>query len=138
MVWILSVPFILLYVFCSDFLLSLFMDNPSAKALETGRLFLRIVCPFYPIVCVKLICDGILKGAGLMKKFMVTTFTDLILRVGIAYVLSSTALGVTGIWLSWPIGWSVGTILSVIFYLGCKWTTDEKALKEDAEAVKIE
>ena len=138
MVWILSVPFILLYVFCSDFLLSLFMDNPSAKALETGRLFLRIVCPFYPIVCVKLICDGILKGAGLMKKFMVTTFTDLILRVGIAYVLSSTALGVTGIWLSWPIGWSVGTILSVIFYLGCKWTTDEKTLKEDAEAVKIE
>ncbi len=139
MVWILSVPFILLYVFASDFLLTLFMDNPSAKALETGRLFLRIVCPFYPIVCVKLICDGILKGASLMKKFMITTFSDLILRVGIAYVLSSTALGVTGIWLSWPIGWSVGTILSIVFYFGCKWTPEEKtAPLDDADAVRIE
>ncbi len=139
MVWILSVPFILLYVFASDFLLTLFMDNPSAKALETGRLFLHIVCPFYLIVCVKLICDGILKGAGLMKRFMITTFSDLILRVGIAYILSSTALGVTGIWLSWPIGWSVGTILSVAFYFTIKWTSEEKTIiRKDAEAVRIE
>ena len=47
---------------------------------------------------------------------MVATFTDLILRVGMAIVLSATALGSTGIWLSWPVGWFVGTVLSMVFY----------------------
>lgn len=138
MVWILSIPFILLYVFASDFLLGLFMDNPSAKALETGRLFLRIVCPFYPIVCVKLICDGVLKGAGMMRRFMITTFADLLLRVGLAAVLSSTALQVTGIWLSWPMGWSIGTILSVIFYKSANWNNDNSLLKEEAVEIKAD
>ncbi len=138
MVWILSIPFILLYVFASDFLLGLFMDNPSAKALETGRLFLRIVCPFYPIVCVKLICDGVLKGAGMMRRFMITTFADLILRVSLAAVLSSTALQVTGIWLSWPIGWSIGTILSVIFYRSGNWGNENTLIKEEVEEIKAD
>ncbi len=136
MVWILSIPFIILYVFASNFLLGLFMDNPSPKALETGRLFLRIVCPFYPIVCVKLICDGVLKGAGMMKKFMVTTFADLFLRVGLAAVLSSTALKVTGIWLSWPIGWTIGTILSVIFYRSGSWNNEKAIIREEAVKIK--
>ena len=38
-------------------------------------------------------------------RFMIATFTDLILRVGIAAVLSATALGSTGIWMAWPVGW---------------------------------
>ena len=51
-----------------------------------------------------------------MGRFMVATFTDLILRVGMAIVLSGTELGSTGIWLSWPIGWCIGTVLSIVFY----------------------
>ena len=38
-----------------------------------------------------------------MVRFMIATFTDLILRVGIAAVLSATALGSTGIWMAWPV-----------------------------------
>ncbi len=44
-----------------------------------------------------------------MVRFMIATFTDLILRVGIATVLSATALGSTGIWMAWPVGWCIGT-----------------------------
>ena len=65
--------------------------------------------------------DGILRGAGLMKKFMIATFTDLVLRVALAEILSRTALGVTGVWLSWPIGWAVATVLSIVFYAKTKW-----------------
>lgn len=50
-----------------------------------------------------------------MKAFMAGTFTDLILRVALAAVLSATALGSTGIWCSWPVGWVTGGIISVIF-----------------------
>ena len=52
-----------------------------------------------------------------MVQFMVSTFADLILRVVLSVALSSTALGSTGIWLSWPIGWAVGTGLSLLFCL---------------------
>ena len=45
----------------------------------------------------------------MMVRFMIATFSALILRVGIAIVLSSTALGSTGIWMAWPVGWCIGT-----------------------------
>ena len=74
-----------------------------SPAIDTGMLFLRILSPFYFVVSLKLVTDGILRGCGMMVRFMIATFSDLILRVGIAIVLSSTALGSTGIWMAWPV-----------------------------------
>jgi Na+-driven multidrug efflux pump len=85
-------------------------------------IFLKIVSPFYLVASVKLISDGILRGAGMMKHFMVATFIDLALRVVLAYLLSKTHLGSTGIWLSWPIGWFISMALSVLFYRSAKWS----------------
>ena len=116
LVWLLCVPLVVLYFFFGRFLLLLFMNDPQGPAIDTGMLFLRILSPFYFVVSVKLVADGILRGCGLMGRFMVATFSDLILRVGMAIVLSATALGSTGIWLSWPVGWFVGTVLSMVFY----------------------
>lgn len=115
-VWIIDIPIALAYFFLPSFLLNLFMDNPSEIALKTGIQFLHIVSPFYFVVSVKIISDGVLKGAGYMKQFMASTFMDLIIRVTGAIILSSTALQVTGVWLSWPVGWALGTIVSVFFY----------------------
>ena len=64
--------------------------------------------------------DGILRGAGAMNAFMVATFSDLILRVVFAFVLSPV-FGEQGIWYSWPIGWTVASILSMIFYAAGVW-----------------
>ena len=68
------------------------------------------------MISAKLIADGILRGSGLMKQFMIATFTDLILRVGLAFLLSKTVLGSTGIWCAWPIGWTIAAIVSIVFY----------------------
>ena len=116
MVWLLSLPMCLLYVFCGETLVSFFMDRPSAEALRTGMLILRILSPFYFVVSLKLVADGILRGAGMMKQFMTATFTDLSLRVILAFLLSRTALGSTGIWLAWPVGWTIACALSVLFF----------------------
>ena len=43
-------------------------------------------------------------------------------------LLLSKALGTDGIWWSWPIGWGVGMVVSVIFYFTTKW---KKPLPED-------
>lgn len=120
MVWIISIPLVLLYFFAGKHLLYLFLDNPTNTAIHTGIMFLCILSPFYFVVSAKLVADGILRGAGLMSRFMITTFTDLILRVVLAIILSKQ-FGSTGIWCAWPIGWSIATTLSVIFYKKAKF-----------------
>lgn len=120
MVWIISIPLVLLYFFAGKQLLYLFLDNPTNTAIHTGIIFLCILSPFYFVVSAKLVADGILRGAGLMSRFMITTFTDLILRVVLAIILSKQ-FGSTGIWCAWPIGWSIATTLSVIFYKKAKF-----------------
>lgn len=120
MVWIINIPLVLLYFFAGKQLLYLFLDNPTNTAIHTGIMFLCILSPFYFVVSTKLVADGILRGAGLMSRFMITTFTDLILRVVLAIILSKQ-FGSTGIWCAWPIGWSIATTLSVIFYKKAKF-----------------
>ncbi len=121
MVWMLSLPLFLLYFFGGSIVLKLFMDQPTELAMQTGLNFLRILSPFYFVVSAKLVADGILRGAGMMSRFMVATFTDLILRVVLAFVFSKTALGATGIWCAWPIGWCVATVVSICFYRRGPW-----------------
>ena len=113
----LCVPVITLYFGFPTLPISLFMDGTvSVEAMRTGVQFLRIVSPFYLVVCVKLVVDGVLRGAGLMREFMIDTFTDLVLRVGLC-ILFSALMGSVGIWCSWPVGWTLGTALCVFFYL---------------------
>ena len=115
LVWCLCVPIVLCYVVFGKELLLLFMDSTSTEALLTGRQFLWILSPFYFVVSAKLVTDGVLRGAGAMKPFMAATFTDLILRVVLAYIFSAM-FGVIGIWCAWPIGWMISTAMSVYFY----------------------
>ena len=126
MVWMLSAPLFVLYFFAGKWILYAFIDEPTALTLQTGIEFLRILSPFYFVISIKFVADGILRGAGMMGKFMVTTFLDLILRVGIAVLLSRTILGAAGIWCAWPIGWIVAVILSLAFYKSGRWNDLEK------------
>ena len=124
LVWMLCIPLTILYIFVGKYLLYIFLDNPSGTAMDVGIEILRILAPFYIVVSAKLVADGVLRGAEMMNKFMIATFTDLILRVVFAKALS-IPFGTTGIWLAWPIGWSVATVLSVIFYRRGIWRKSE-------------
>ena len=115
LVWLLCIPIAVLYFFGGRVVVSIFMDSPGGEAMDVGIQFLRIVAPFYFVVSAKLVTDGVLRGSGMMRQFMIATFSDLILRVVLAKQLSGM-LGSVGIWLAWPIGWIVGTILSLLFY----------------------
>ena len=121
LVWMLSLPLFLLYFFGGNLVLKLFMDEPTELAMKTGLTYLKILSPFYFVVSAKLVADGILRGAGMMKDFMIATFTDLILRVLLAFCFSRTPLGATGIWCAWPVGWCIATVLSIMFYKHGPW-----------------
>ena len=129
MVWLICIPLVVLYCTCGRNLMEFFVEDATEAAMNSGIMFLRILSPFYFVISVKLVADGILRGAGMMRQFMGATFTDLILRVVLAFVLSQTALGSNGIWCAWPIGWTTATILSVWFYKNGMWNRTENDCK---------
>lgn len=120
LIYLICVPIVLLYLLAGRMLVHIFMNTSTGTAIDTGVIFLRIVVPFYFIVATKLIADGILRGTGAMKEFMIGTFSDLILRVLLA-ILFSKEFGAVGIWCAWPFGWTISTIISVCFYKKGVW-----------------
>ena len=113
-----AVVFSLVYVIFANDLIYIFMDSADLNniaAADAGVHFLTIVSPFFLAVGLKLNSDGLLRGTGDVRSFMITTFTDLILRVAIAFLLCPH-FGATGIWMSWPIGWSISAVLSNVLY----------------------
>ena len=123
---IIAVPFILVYCIFGDAAMRLFIDaNKTAnidEVIKIGKQFLYIVSPFYLVIPVKIVMDGVLRGGERMFDFMASTFTDLILRVGFSYILTLwTPLGEVGIWMSWPIGWLISICVSFGCYISGKW-----------------
>ncbi len=118
-----ALPVTAAYLLFDGELVSMFMkDSRDSAAVAVGCGFLRIVAPFYFAVTAKLNCDAVLKGAGAVLFFVITTFTDLILRVVLAFVFSEPlGMGLDGVWWSWPVGWGVSAVLSVAFYLTGSW-----------------
>ncbi len=99
----------------------------NAEVIATGANFLWITCPFYIFIAIKTTADGVIKGAGKLLQFMISTFVDLILRVVLCYALAPS-LGFTGVCIAWPIGWVIGTALAVGFYLSKKWQKSKFAV----------
>ncbi len=113
--FLISLPFALLFVIFGGELVNLFSSEADAQIIETGRTFLLTVAPFYLLICLKIGIDGGLRGCGIMKPFMISTWLDLVLRVAFAFILSPV-FGSNGIWFSWPVGWVLSVTLDIFFY----------------------
>jgi len=112
---------LILFLILAPKLIGLFVDSSeSINVINVGTEFLRTLAPFYLVVGLKMVCDGVLRGAGAMKDFMFATFSDLILRVALSFILASI-IGYSGIWWAFPLGWIIGTALSVYFYYKGTW-----------------
>lgn len=110
-----AIPFVILYFGFSRQMMGLFLGADSTEAIRAGMNFLHIVSPWYLMIVVKLMTDGIIRGSGAMGYFVLATIPDLVLRIGVALILSPH-FGSTGIWMAWPFGWVTATVLTVIFY----------------------
>lgn len=129
MIWLITLPFVVLYVFNSESMISMFARDLSSEALKAGVDYLRIVSPFMFIIGIKANSDSVLKGSTKMIHFLISTLSDLVLRVGFAYVLSFP-LAELGIWWAWPIGWVLATVISFVFYLTGIWYKPKKIRKK--------
>ncbi len=115
-----TIPLFILFFFFPNLMMKIFVNGEDVEIIKSGIEFLRTVSPFYLFISIKLIIDGVLRGSGVMKMFMISTFSDLLLRVVLCYTLTPF-FNETGIWYSWPAGWLLATLISCIFYFTGIW-----------------
>ena len=109
------------YMLFGKFFVSMFLESDSSgEALKIGTESIKIISSFYVVLSVKLVSDAVTSGAGAMKLFAIATFADLLLRVALSYALAPF-YDITGIALSWIIGWTVAAIMSYCFYRFGNW-----------------
>ncbi len=120
MSFIITAPLFVAFFIFPEYIMQIFVNAENVEIISSGADFLRIVSPFYLFISIKLIIDGVLRGSGVMKMFMVSTFSDLLLRVVLCYVLSAY-INQLGIWVSWPSGWVLSATISCIFYFSGRW-----------------
>lgn len=108
-------------------LISLFMeDTGTTVAFETGMACTRFMGWFYVLIGLKMISDGVLRGAGDMVMFTVANLVNLGLRVILAITLAPQ-FGIAFVWVAVPVGWFINYLISFLEYRTGKWKKTGKA-----------
>lgn len=95
--------------------------NITADALLRGTEHLDVMCLLLPVFTVQQIVNGALQGAGDVKVPVISSFTDLVLRLAGTKLLSLTAVSFRSIYLSSPPAWIIACLISVIRYRQGTW-----------------
>ena len=102
-------------------LMALFLgDDGTALAMDTGVSYLRFIGWFFALIGLKMITDGLLRGAGDMKWFTVANLVNLCIRVAVAVTLAPV-WGIAMVWVAVPIGWAANYLISFAEYRTGKW-----------------
>ena len=97
-------------------LMSIFIDPAQTQIIQAGVHYLRIEGACYIGIGVLFLLYGYYRAVERPAMSVVLTIASLGTRVALAYALSATALGVTGIWLSVPIGWALADGIGIGYY----------------------
>lgn len=95
-------------------------QGESAVAFETGTAYFRFIGFFFSFLGFKAITDGILRGAGDIKVYMLANLINLAIRVAVAQ-LCSPVWGIQMIWYAVPMGWTVNYLISYFWYRTGNW-----------------
>lgn len=102
-------------------IISLFLGTDGTQlAMETGTSYLRFMGWFFVLIGLKMVTDGLLRGAGDMKMFTIANLTNLAIRVLVA-VTMAPRFGIAMVWYAVPIGWLANFIISFLEYRTGKW-----------------
>ncbi|MCQ2412351.1 MAG: MATE family efflux transporter [Sphaerochaetaceae bacterium] len=94
----------------------------SEIAMFVGCGYAGFCSWFFVLLGLKIVFDGILRGAGDMKLFMIANVVNLAIRISVSYALSPI-YGVQVIWYAVPIGWAACVIMEGIRVASGKWKT---------------
>lgn len=109
-----SAAAVLVLLLFGQSILGFFVQDVIRKKeiVAAGMGFIRVVVPFYLLVCMKIVFDGALRGIGAMKLFMMAAVSDVLIRICFGELFSRW-FGINGVWAVWPLAWLGGTMMSV-------------------------
>ncbi len=118
---------------CHPLVLLFLGEDVSAAAYQTGVGYLRFIGWFFVFVGIKMITDGLLRGAGDMAMFTVANMVNLGIRV-FASMIFAPRFGVEVVWIVVPIGWIANYLISFAEYRTGKWERIHSGRVRESEA----
>lgn len=91
--------------------------NDSEGVVQFGTMFLRWLTPFYTLCCINQIYTGALRGAGDSRSPMfIMLGSFVVFRQIYLFVMSHVANEIIPIAMSYPAGWILCSVLTLIYY----------------------
>ncbi len=104
----------ILFIAAPEYLLGIFVTDP--KTIEIGSNYLVIVGVSQLFMCLEMVTGGVYNGQGLTKYSATISVVFTSLRIPLAIWLSTTSLGVNGIWWSIAITSIAKGLVSAVMY----------------------
>lgn len=121
MTLVLAVTVIALILLFRENLIALF--NTDKDVIKIGSSYLFIIGPFFLFIGTSFVLSSAMKGAGDSMFALISSIVSLWLgRLPASYMLSKF-FGTDGIWMGIPFGWTLGLIVTVIYYKKGYWKT---------------
>ncbi len=121
MTLVLAVTVIALILLFRENLIALF--NTDKDVIKIGSSYLFIIGPFFLFIGTSFVLSSAMKGAADSMFALISSIVSLWLgRLPASYMLSKF-FGTDGIWMGIPFGWTLGLIVTVIYYKKGHWKT---------------
>ncbi|HEK4621365.1 TPA: MATE family efflux transporter [Clostridioides difficile] len=121
MTLVLAVTVIALILLFRENLIALF--NTDKDVIKIGSSYLFIIGPFFLFIGTSFVLSSAMKGAGDSMFALISSIVSLWLgRLPASYMLSKF-FGTDGICMGIPFGWTLGLIVTVIYYKKGHWKT---------------
>jgi putative MATE family efflux protein len=114
-----SVAITALIFFFGETMMKMFSNDP--EVIRYGVEYLVIVSSFYFVFSALFSVNAVMRGAGDMIVPMLITLVSLwLIRIPFANFFMET-MGEKAVWWSAPVGWTMGLLLSFLYYFNGRW-----------------
>ena len=102
---------------------SLFLGKDgTALAYQVSGDYMRWLGYFFIFMGIKMATDGVLRGLGIMRPFLVANMVNLAIRLSVA-LICAPRFGIVFVWLAVPAGWLANFLISYVA-LRKSWPTE--------------
>lgn len=106
---------------------SLFLGKDgTALAYQVSGNYMRWLGFFFIFMGIKMATDGVLRGLGIMRPFLVANMVNLAIRLSVA-LICAPCFDIAFVWLAVPAGWLANFLISYVA-LRKSWPIDKSNL----------
>ena len=103
---------------------SLFLGKDgTALAYQVSGDYMRWLGYFFIFMGIKMATDGVIRGLGIMRPFLIANMVNLAVRLSVALIFAPR-FGIAFVWLAVPAGWLANFLISYVA-LRKSWPTDK-------------